>query len=174
VIYRGKPATVSSVDDDGFEGRTNYEVRYKDGIEGGIEDHELSPAPLTALVELRVADLAGPLLAYAVAVAEGSAETVEWCCRHDGSGKFGNIWTDDWGCYRPDIDWDIGGPLIAKHAIGFVGKDADNWLAFAAPADEEQQGVGPTHLIAACRLIVRAALGEVVSVPVELVQAVQS
>lgn len=126
---------------------------------------------MTAMIEVSVDTLSGAALAYAVAVSEGLIGELVWFFEDDGT--FGNIWTDDHGCYRPDEWWDIGGPLIDKHAIGFVGHDADTWLAFASPADQAHQGFGPTHLIAACRMIITAELGDTVTVPAELVQAVQ-
>lgn len=145
----------------------------------GLADFGNEPAPeqpaeqtLTAepepmpMATVPVANLTGPALAYAVAMAEGLGETLDWCFRP--SGLFGNIWTDDHGSYRPDEDWELGGQLITKHAIGFVGHDADNWLAISAPEDKEYRGIGPTHLVAACRLIVTAKLGSSVQVPEEL------
>lgn len=58
---------------------------------------------------------------------------------------------DDW---TPSTDWNQCGRLIETHAIGFVGYDAHNWKAFSSPGDTLYVGFGPTHLIAACRLIV--------------------
>lgn len=121
---------------------------------------------MTEFVEVKTAELIGPALRYAVATAEGLGDELRWCFNEDGA--FRNIWTDNHGAYWPDEDWEIGGPLLAKHAIGFVGHDADNWLAFSSPCDVTHQGIGGTHLIAACRLVVSAALGETVSVPKEL------
>lgn len=67
------------------------------------------------------------------------------------------------------IDWRRCGPLIDKYAIGFWGYDADSWQASSAPENFTYTGIGPTHLIAACRLIVAAKFGKVVSVPKELI-----
>lgn len=74
------------------------------------------------------------------------------------------------GNINPSENWIQGGQLITEFAIGFVGHDADNWLAFSSPADVTHQGIGTTHLIAACRMIVISKLGETVLVPKELVK----
>lgn len=77
-----------------------------------------------------------------------------------GSAFFLRRWSSDWAqC----------GLLIEKHAIGFWGYDADNWQASSTPENFTFTGIGPTHLIAACRLIVAAKFGKVVSVPKELI-----
>ena len=125
------------------------------------------------MVSMTTATLTGFPLRFAVAMAEGLAEEITWSPSQMTPTRM-CMWTDNHGSYDPDQNWDIAGPLIEQHAIGFVGHDADNWLAFASPAEQSHQGIGPTHLVAACRLVVRAALGEVVSVPAELVQAVQA
>lgn len=154
------------------------------------------------LTEMRVADLAGPALAYAVAVAEGQVG-LTWCFSEDGS--FFNIWTDDHGCYRPDEDWEIGGPLIASNQVYLepphdvhraflnekTGRVSGIWQTYESwhatvsarvrtlPPKHEGfpglvgRGEGETPLIAACRAIVTSHRGETVSVPAELVQAVK-
>lgn len=124
----------------------------------------------TIMVEVATAELSGWALCFAVAMAEGLAEEITWAPSRMNESRM-CMWTDNHGSYDPDRDWDIGGPLIEKHAIGFVGHDADNWLAFSSPADETHQGIGPTHLVAACRMIVASHFGDTISVPVELVEA---
>lgn len=121
----------------------------------------------TVMVEVATANLTGLPLRFAVAMAEGLAEEITWAMSQMNPARL-CMWTDNHGCYDPDQDWDIGGPLIDKHAIGFSGHTADNWAAFSSPADLVYLGIGPTHLIAACRCIVVAALGTIVSVPQEL------
>ncbi|EMI4464310.1 phage protein NinX family protein [Pseudomonas aeruginosa] len=79
--------------------------------------------------------------------------------------------------WSPSTDWSQGGPLIEKYRFEFewVGSD---WhgeplnfftaCGFDMPADATS--AGPTHLIAACRAIVRAKHGKTVSVPAELIK----
>ncbi|MBV5779803.1 DUF2591 domain-containing protein, partial [Pseudomonas aeruginosa] len=74
-------------------------------------------------------------------------------------------------------NWSQCGPLIEKYRFEFewVGND---WhgeplnfftaCGFDMPADAAS--AGPTHLIAACRAIVRAKYGKTVSVPAELIK----
>ncbi|MBU0792063.1 MAG: DUF2591 domain-containing protein [Gammaproteobacteria bacterium] len=79
--------------------------------------------------------------------------------------------------WNPQGDWDECGPLIGRFNIDFTVERKD--LIYASVCDDsgipvmpgEVHGAfGPTHLIAACRAIVASHLGEVVSVPAELVE----
>lgn len=120
------------------------------------------------MVQVKTAELIGKALDYAVAVAEGHP-----LCEECMSGAVALIIGTGYGDlepFAPSTDWGTGGALLEKHAIGFVGQDAFNWLAFSSPADETHRGIGPTHLIAACRLIVAATTGLVVSVPAEALE----
>lgn len=146
------------------------------------------------LIEVKTAELSGAALDWAVAIAAEawkSAHTLYPTMTLDPSfsgvearpyprGKFGsslmtcvlvpnNPFRQDPQAFCPSIEWSHGGPLIKEYAIGFVGHDADNWLAFFAPEDKAHEGIGSTHLIAACRAIVAAKLGDSVMVPRELV-----
>ena len=116
-------------------------------------------------MKIKTSELSGAALDWAVAKAEDEVG-IDFCLKDDGSVF--NVWTEECGSYRPSEDWEIAGPLIAGHAIGFVGHDSDNWKAFSSPEDVTYQGVGPTHLVAACRLIVSAKLGNEIEVPEEL------
>lgn len=107
-------------------------------------------------MKIKTSELIGMQLDWAVAKADRDEMPATW------------QWIE-WDDYHPSTNWSQGGPLIESHAIGFVGHDADNWLAFSSPCDETHQGIGPTHLIAACRMIVSAKLGEEIEVPEELV-----
>lgn len=122
---------------------------------------------LNNAVEVSVSALSGPALDWAVGYAVREDKFV--------AGQFAGsreAWALDWICsasYSPSTEWAQCGPLIDKHAIGFWGYDADNWQAQSSPEDVVYTGIGPTHLIAACRLIVAAKFGKVVSVPKELI-----
>jgi hypothetical protein len=140
---------------------------------------------MSEFVEVRVSDLSGPALDWAV------GKALDWVEPIFGVGQISYIAEDNFLMMaEPDPDepdeisliqhfnhytqwspsrlWSQCGRIIENNAIGFVGEDADNWLAFASPCDVTHQGVGGTHLIAACRLVVSAELGETVSVPKEL------
>lgn len=114
------------------------------------------------MVEAKTAEMVSPALDWAVALADKNPAHIS---EYTGKVVHGMA-----VIFAPSTNWDQGGPLIDKYAIGFVGHDADNWLAFASPEDIVYQGIGATHLIAACRLIVSAKLGETVLAPKELVK----
>lgn len=132
-----------------------------------------APATPAAMIEINTTDLIGPALDWAVAKTEGAAVVTDPNSPSSRQMRVDADSINGWYCYSPSTDWSQGGPLFAKYAIGFVGHDADNWLAFSSPMDETHQDIGPTHLIAACRMIVSAIIGDTVSVPVELVEVVQ-
>jgi len=74
-----------------------------------------------------------------------------------------------YGGYSPSSDWSQGGPLIEQGEV----KIKPAWREWYASA---RNGIlhyaetsGPTPLIAACRAIVAANLGDEVEVPEELV-----
>lgn len=123
-------------------------------------------------MKIKTSELIGSDLDWAVAVALGAhgqetgSKTIKGCKHWVIPGFVDPMRWDNW---TPSLDWRQGGKLIASNAIGFVGHDADSWLAFSSPCDETHQGIGSTHLIAACRLIVAAQLGDEVDVPEELV-----
>lgn len=142
---------------------------------------------MRALVEVNTADLIGPALDWAVAHA-----TKAWEWAHDwfptmtldptfrgvsDSASDGHVnlvpnnpMRQGSEAFKPSTDWAQGGPLIASHAIGFRGYDADNWQAFSSPEDTTYVGIGPTHLIAACRMIAAAKFGKTIKVPAELLK----
>lgn len=73
--------------------------------------------------------------------------------------------------WSPSTDWSQGGPLIEKHQIKLEWDGVDGKAIWwkATHQDIAQFQMGETPLIAACRAIVAAHLGEVVSVPAELI-----
>lgn len=77
--------------------------------------------------------------------------------------------------WHPSTDWECGGPLIDKHRFEFewVGSDwhgepLEFFTACGCDMPADATSAGPTHLIAACRAIVRAKLGDTVQIPAEL------
>lgn len=130
--------------------------------------------PAGRVVEVQCSDLIGPALDWAVAKAESVFV-------HIGDPELGDelrVFYVSGKClpcvvkYAPSTDWRFGGPLISKHLMDFTVEHPET--IGAALCDEngmyigDRSMFGPTHLIAACRAIVSAHLGEVVSVPAEL------
>lgn len=71
--------------------------------------------------------------------------------------------------YRPSTDWSQGGPLIEQFKIGFLEprKTENYWTAWVGGRGGHMLD-GLTPLIAACRAIVAAKLGDEVDIPEEL------
>jgi hypothetical protein len=111
-------------------------------------------------------ELIGPALDWAVAKSCGD--------EHWTSGR-----NPDWFAWRmrnwkPSTDWAQGGPLIEKYVVSIeFGKNQDDfpgWSAIVGPVTymQEPDAFGSTPLVAACRAIVTAKLGETVQIPDEL------
>lgn len=134
------------------------------------------------MIEVKTADLIGPALDWAVAKAEGLDHTIYFY-------RYGGYWVVpvvkdgynperkvDW--FSPSTDWSQGGPLIEKYTIALESADADPGADWRWNARFECDGAGhtgtpkcgSTPLIAACRAIVAAKLGDVVQVPAELLE----
>ena len=116
------------------------------------------------MIEGKTAELSGDLLDCLVATIEKPGEKVFF--NADG-------YTLRWHNKPPaySTDWAHGGPLIEKHQIDLCWDGADGkamwWNAYHQDIADQQTHQSP--LIAACRAIVVAKLGEVVRVPAELV-----
>lgn len=125
------------------------------------------------MIAVKTAELAGAALDWAVAQAIG-ADQVEFgvvgsaafiACIHRGT------WERNW---RPSTDWSQGGPLIEKHLVSFCVEHED--VILAVLCDDYGMYIsgwrqGETHLIAACRAIVAAKMGDTVQVPAQLVES---
>ncbi|ERU66888.1 TPA: DUF2591 family protein [Pseudomonas aeruginosa 7D9A] len=121
---------------------------------------------MSETVEVMTCDLEGPALDWAVAVIEGY-DLMKHPFRRAFIPNFG--YCD----YSPSTNWNFGGPLITKFLIEFTVEHARTICSLLC--DENGMYIsdgsyGETHLIAACRAIVRAKLGETVSVPAELIK----
>jgi hypothetical protein len=120
-------------------------------------------------ITVSTADLTGAALDWAVAVAVERFEPsiVPVAASHAGAIKF-SILVNEWR-YSPSTDWSQGGPLIEQFGVD-IEKDHD-WSAFclvhASDVTIERAATmdGATPLIAACRAIVAAKLGDTVDVP---------
>lgn len=138
------------------------------------------------MIEVKTADLIGPALDWALAKADG-ADPILWdvCC---GNGVSNGNPSEPPECccnplvdvsvgghkWAPSTDWAQGGPLIEKFQIGLLQPSASmcgEWHASTLHPDFTDYTHKTSPLIAACRAIVAANLGDVVSVPAELVGA---
>lgn len=130
---------------------------------------------MTDLIEVKTADLAGPALDWAVAQIEG-VKTLMMPPRKGEPQKpfalFGSlalsVGGDDQSSYAPSACWHCAGPLIDKYYPTFSFADglirAEVILASGAPFS----AIAPNYLVAACRAIVAARLGDTFQVPKEL------
>lgn len=120
---------------------------------------------MTALIEVKTSDLAGEALNWAVAK---SVPQKHWPVIIRGKVMLDT----DFEHYRysPSTDWCQGGSLISSQQINLEWDGVDGKALWwkATHQDIIQFQMGETPLIAACRAIVSAKLGETVSVPAEL------
>lgn len=125
---------------------------------------------MTDLIEVNTADLAGEALGWTVGKAEGMDVLLAppiygnpWrvFVRYTGEVTIRDV------RYNPWEDWAIGGQLIQKYRVGF-GLYSDSFFAVTGLDDMPGDADGSTHLIAACRAVVTAKLGDTVQVPKEL------
>ncbi|WHL26641.1 DUF2591 family protein [Pseudomonas juntendi] len=124
------------------------------------------------LIEVKTADLAGEPLAWVVGKAEGL--DVRLAPPHYGNPwrvfvrYSGEVTVRD-ARYDPHENWAVGGPLIHKYRVGF-GLYPSEYFACIGVEDHSGTAAGRTHLLAACRAIAAAKLGDTVQVPKELCQ----
>ena len=137
---------------------------------------------MTQMIEVKTADLIGLALEYATGVADGrelelpgafrGRTTVVWCdpfvIQREGRPVFHDKTRRKW---QPSTDWSNGGPLIASHQVNLHSPQTsdDCWAAWVTIRGKDFCQGGWQPLVAACRAIVAAKLGDVVSVPAELV-----
>lgn len=152
------------------------------------------------MVTVKTADLIGPALDWAVAHATKAWEWAhEWfptmtldptfirvVARECPRGPHGalvmtclleprNPFRQDPQLFSPSVYWSQGGPLIDRYnprmtpqVLGL--KDEEPYCASIGTGDVIHFHCGATYLIAVCRAIVAAKLGDEVQVPAELVQ----
>lgn len=130
---------------------------------------------MSQMIEVKTAELIGSALDWAVAKAT-STDQLDFVPWGDGEAVNCFCWLPDGGrrtnrC-SPSTDWAQGGPLIEKFNIGLLQPSASmcgEWHASTLHPDFTDYTHKTSPLIAACRAIVAANLGDVVSVPAELV-----
>lgn len=142
------------------------------------------------LIEVKTAELVGPALDWAVAGVVGESIVIHSPsqrrydvrggihCSSDGctiGPRSINGDTEEWS---PSTNWSLGGPLLDKYATMVLSHDHSSevmiggfWNPSREAACEKKatSADGSTILIALCRAIVSAKLGDVVQVPAELV-----
>ncbi|MCS3467109.1 hypothetical protein M2401_000830 [Pseudomonas sp. JUb42] len=133
---------------------------------------------MSELIEVKVSDLCGEALNWAVGKADGQPVYVE--DPHYGNpsrvlvrGKRPGCFLAEHRRFNPVVDWSVTGPLIEKHLVDLHyphGLPGRGWWAQAGTHSQESPlaAMDATPLIASCRAIVASVLGPVVSVPKEL------
>ena len=136
---------------------------------------------MTSMTEVKTAELTGPALDWAVAHATKAWEWAhEWYPTMTLDPTFRGVsdnapggaisliprnpMRQDSQPFTPSTDWAQGGRLIEKYKMGF-GIYENSLLAVTGHNDFAGSEHGATHLIAACRAIVSAHLGDCVNVP---------
>lgn len=109
-------------------------------------------------ITVETSKLSGAALDWAVSAAIGEHDDGDHATMEIGLGR-----------YSPSTDWSQGGSLIEKLVILTQGDDC-NWYAIPTSEYGVIELSGQTLLIAACRAIVAAGLGDDVEVPAELVE----
>lgn len=113
------------------------------------------------MIEVKTSELIGPALDWATAKASETKidDSRGKELRIDIAPGFQSPWV-------PSVNWHQGGPLIDRLIVVITKQAEGKWWAHGG----NDLGTGYTALIAACRAIVAANLGDTVSVPKELVQ----
>ncbi|MCO6690435.1 DUF2591 domain-containing protein [Pseudomonas asiatica] len=131
---------------------------------------------MTDLIEVRVSNLVGEALGWAVGKAEGldvyleppGYNGVPWRV----FARFQGEAIAHTKRYNPWEDWTLGGPMIEKHMVSLHCPQStdDVWAGWVITDKGEFCQAGDSAPIAACRAIVSAKLGDTVQVPKELCQ----
>lgn len=128
------------------------------------------------MADVHVSSLVGSALDWAVAKVEGLPALIYPC-----EPPYVYIDLPGRGCgpYHPSHYWLDGGPLIEKYGLSLLAPEEgfSQWSVVKEWCHGDIESTypeSPTALIAACRAIVAAHLGEVVSVPAELVEQISA
>lgn len=124
---------------------------------------------MTTMTKVKVSDLTGAQLDWAVAVALGHTAKIEWGgeCRIIDWNKPGTLVNGAW--FEPHKDWQDGGPIIEREhgriETGDLHTSEFRWTADMGHGTSRYRSYGPTPLIAAMRAFVASKLGDEVEVP---------
>lgn len=116
---------------------------------------------MNGMTEVKVSDLTGYALDYAVEIAiSGIKPTAKhafaWQYQNEARKDYSTCWID-------------GGPLIERFGVMLIDPGEDGEWEASTSGDTEFCS-GETPLIATCRAIIAAKLGETVSLPSRLFQ----
>ncbi|MGE8466510.1 MAG: phage protein NinX family protein [Pseudomonas putida] len=128
---------------------------------------------MTDLIEVRVSNLIGVALDWAVTKAAGLEDTAKlvFPAIIDERNQPCMV-TRSWSAWSPSTDWSQGGPLIDKHRGSTQHSPglSEEACYSGGPAGAGVWLYGPTALVAFCRGLVHYKLGDTVQVPKELCQ----
>lgn len=126
-------------------------------------------------MKIKTADLIGPALDWAVAVAD-KRTILRTLCKDivvRGRRADGSEIPDDSYSFIPSEAWSQGGPIIEREKI-HLQTDGDNiywWAKHPAYRPKKRAWIeGPTPLIAAMRCFIASKLGDEVEIPEELLK----
>ncbi|HWH86200.1 MAG TPA: phage protein NinX family protein [Pseudomonas sp.] len=124
------------------------------------------------MIEVKIENLIGPSLDWAVAEAEGIPNRTFSEKRFALFGSLAIPIGNAENGYAPSACWHCGGPLIKKHHVNLHSPQHsdDVWVAWVNIRGNDFAQGADQPLVAVCRAIVSAKLGDVVSVPAELIQ----
>lgn len=144
---------------------------------------------MTEMIEVKTNELIGPALDWAAAQVPGALELIVKKAEYDQPFKRdedGHIYllrepTDGYTVlFQPSTDWAQGGPLIDEYEICIIclptcdpiieRLGGGDWSAKTRESDHDYSRLSPTPLVAACRAILRAKFGDIISVPKELMK----
>ena len=140
---------------------------------------------MSEFVEVNTAELTEQALDWATAIATGwvdigASQAYPGCRTIKLPGADSHLWVGhrsiflgvfDAGWFSPTTYWEQGGPLRDKYDVGIEHGVPDGLRYAYVPGRDLDGSFGETALIAICRAIVAAKMGDVVHVPAELVEA---
>lgn len=113
------------------------------------------------LVDVAVKDLSGAALDWAIAQVKGARVQIVDSSRVHHVDSHGHVE----GRYQPSNNWGQGGPLAGEYRVTLI-YNLEQYDALIGMTVSEQHA---EPLVAACRAIVAAKLGDIVKVPACLV-----
>lgn len=126
------------------------------------------------MIEVKTSNLIGPALDWATAVADGCEPFDGWIRFNNGEVSIGG---DLLVPYSPSTSMEISSKLAYRHGLKLRFKHkSKNWVAFRHYVCDQSGSnrvlqVSRIYQVAICRAIVAYKIGNVVSVPAELVES---